>query len=95
MTEGPAIDPAALAQTALFAVAGVLLVVVLGGLWRAVRGPTTRDRLTAFVLLGTTGAALLAVLGSATEVPAFRDAAIVLVALATVVTVVVTRGGQP
>ncbi|MDP3890330.1 monovalent cation/H+ antiporter complex subunit F [Nocardioides sp.] len=92
--KAPTIDPAALPQAAMYAVAGVLLLAVVAGVGRAVRGPTTRDRLTAFVLLGTTGAALLVVLGSATAVPAFRDAAIVLVALATVVTVVLTRGGQ-
>ncbi|MDP9822685.1 monovalent cation/H+ antiporter complex subunit F [Nocardioides massiliensis] len=87
-------DVSALVSTVMFVVAGVLLVAVVAGLWRAARGPTTRDRLTAFVLLGTTGAALFAVLGSATETAALRDAALILVALATVVTVVLARPGQ-
>lgn len=69
----------------------VLLLSLLAGVWRAARGPTTRDRLVAFVLLGTTGAALLAVLGSATGEAAFRDAALAVAALATVVAVVTTR----
>lgn len=76
---------------ALVAVAGILLLCIVIGLWRGVRGPTPEDRLTAFVLLGTTGAALFIVLASALDVPALRDVAIVLVALATVVVVVFTR----
>ncbi|TSD54496.1 hypothetical protein FNM00_17265 [Aeromicrobium piscarium] len=71
--------------------AAVVLLCTLAGLWRAGRGPTARDRLTAFVLLGTTGAALLAVLGSLTGTAAFRDAAIAVVALATVVALVWTQ----
>lgn len=74
---------------AAFTVAAiVLLACVLAGLWRAVAGPTTRDRLTAFVLLGTTGTALLLVLASITGVAAVRDAALTVVALATVVVLV-------
>ncbi|PZR54402.1 hypothetical protein DNL40_04615 [Xylanimonas oleitrophica] len=76
----------------MHAVATVLLLCVLAGLWRAARGPSTRDRVTAFALLGTTGAALLVVLATLTQTAALRDAALVLVALATVVVVVVTRG---
>ncbi|MFZ8758753.1 hypothetical protein ACO03V_15170 [Microbacterium sp. HMH0099] len=76
---------------ALVAVAGILLLCIVIGLWRGVRGPTPEDRLTAFVLLGTTGAALFMVLASALDVPSLRDVAIILVALATVVVVVFTR----
>lgn len=78
-------------EIALLAVSGVLLLCVLAGLWRAIRGPSAEDRLTAFVLLGTTGAALFAVIATLVAVPALRDAAIVVVALATVVAVVFTR----
>ncbi len=76
---------------ALIAVAAVLLACIVAGLWRAVRGPTAEDRLTAFVLLGTSGAALFVVLASALGVPALRDVAITVVALATVVVIVFTR----
>lgn len=75
-------------DVALLAAATVLLLCVLVGVWRALRGPTARDRLTAFVLLGTTGAALLVVLASVVGDSALRDAALVVVALATVVVVV-------
>ncbi|GLJ79941.1 hypothetical protein GCM10017586_16240 [Microbacterium imperiale] len=84
-------DAMAAVQIALTAAAAVLLVCILAGLWRAVRGPTPEDRLTAFVLLGTSGAALFIVLASALDVPALRDVAITVVALATVVVIVYTR----
>lgn len=84
-----------LVDTTLYVVAALLLLAVVAGLWRAARGPTRGDRLTAFMLLGTTGAALLAVLGSATGVPALRDAALTLVALATVAVVVMTDRASP
>lgn len=76
---------------ALVAVAVVLVACIVAGLWRGVRGPTAEDRLTAFVLLGTSGAALFIVLASALDVPALRDVAITVVALATVAVVVYTR----
>lgn len=66
--------------------------VVLGAnlllcLVRVLRGPTGRDRLLGVLLTGTTGAALLAVLSVRTGVPALRDAALVMMALAAVVAV--------
>lgn len=75
-------------DTALVLAAVFLLLNVLIGLVRALQGPTTRDRLTAFLLLGTTGVALLVVLAHLTDVPALRDAALVLVMLAALVSVV-------
>ncbi|MDR6167479.1 multisubunit Na+/H+ antiporter MnhF subunit [Microbacterium paludicola] len=58
------------------------------------RGPSPEDRLTAFVLLGTSGAALFVVLASALGVAALRDVAVTVVALATVVVVVYTRRAE-
>lgn len=74
---------AALAVAAIF-----LLLNVLVGLVRAFLGPSTRDRLTGFLFLGTTGVALLIVLAHLADVPALRDAALVLVTLAALVSVV-------
>lgn len=76
---------------ALVTVAAVLVICIVAGLVRGVRGPTPEDRLTAFVLLGTSGAALFIVLASALDAPALRDVAITVVALATVAVVVYTR----
>lgn len=78
----------------LFAVAGFLLLNVVVGLVRVLRGPSTRDRLLGVMLLGTTGAALLVVLAAATGDPALRDAALVLVALAVLVVVVRVRAEE-
>jgi multicomponent Na+:H+ antiporter subunit F len=72
--------------------AGVaLLACIVAGLWRAIAGPSVEDRLTAFVLLGASGAALFIVLATVTGLPALRDVAIVVVGLATIVAVVFTR----
>lgn len=78
----------------LFAVAAFLVLNVLVGLVRVLRGPTTRDRLLAVVLLGTTGVALLAVLAEAADAPALRDVALVLVVLAVLIVVVRVRAEE-
>lgn len=78
-------------DVALLTVASVLVLCIVAGLGRGVRGPTSEDRLTAFVLLGTSGAALFVVLGSALNAAPLRDVAIAVVALAAVVVVVYVR----
>lgn len=66
-------------------IAIVLLLSILAGLWRVLRGPTRADRLLAVQLFGTTGTALLLVLAEWQGQPALRDAALVLALLAAVV----------
>jgi multicomponent Na+:H+ antiporter subunit F len=78
-------------SVALMIVSIALLVCIIAGLWRAIAGPSVEDRLTAFVLLGASGAALFVVLATVTGLPALRDVAIVVVGLATIVAVVFTR----
>jgi multicomponent Na+:H+ antiporter subunit F len=68
-------------------VAVVLGLNLLLCLVRVLGGPTGRDRLLGVLLTGSTGAALLAVLSVSTGVPALRDAALVMTALASVVAV--------
>lgn len=75
-------------ENLLLGVAAFLLVSVLVALARTVIGPTTRDRLMALLLVGTTGAAILAVLAEATGVRALRDVALAVVALAAIVVAV-------
>lgn len=65
--------------------AAILLLTILAGLWRAVRGPSRADRLLAIQLFGTTGTALLLLLAEWQALPALRDAALVLALLAAVV----------
>jgi multicomponent Na+:H+ antiporter subunit F len=65
-------------------VAALLLLTILAGLWRVLRGPTRADRLVAVQLLGTAGTALLLLLAEVQAQPALRDAALVLALLAAV-----------
>lgn len=64
--------------------AAILLLTILAGLWRVLRGPTRADRLVAIQLFGTAGTALLLLLAESQSEPALRDAALVLALLAAV-----------
>jgi multicomponent Na+:H+ antiporter subunit F len=68
-----------------------LLITLLGGLIRILRGPTRSDRMLAAQLFGTTGVAILLVLSAATGSSSLRDAALVFVILAAVNSVVFVR----
>ena len=59
-----------------------LLLTMLLGLWRVVKGPALLDRLLAVQLFGSTGVALCLVLAQALNQPALRDVALVLAVLA-------------
>ena len=59
----------------------VLLTLVIG-LWRGLRGPGQVDRLLVGQLFGTSGTALLLVLADWQDLAALRDAALVLALLA-------------
>lgn len=59
----------------------VLLTLVIG-LWRVLRGPGQVDRLLVVQLFGTSGTALLLVLADWQDLAALRDAALVLALLA-------------
>jgi multicomponent Na+:H+ antiporter subunit F len=75
-----------------------LLLNLLGGLIRILRGPTRADRLLAAQLFGTTGVGVLLVLAEATATPAFRDAALIfalLAALNAIVFVTAMDGSAP
>lgn len=79
----------------LHAAAAFLVVNVLVSLVQVFRGPTARHRLLVVVLLGTTGTGVLALLAEADSIPALRDGAIVLIALATLIVAVRVRAEQP
>lgn len=64
--------------------AAILLLTVLVGLWRVLRGPSRADRLMAIQLFGTTGTALLLLAAEWQALPALRDVALVLALLAAV-----------
>jgi multicomponent Na+:H+ antiporter subunit F len=66
------------------AAAYFLFVTLLVGLIRVHRGPTRSDRMLAAQLFGTTGTAIVLLIGAAYEQPGARDVALVFVLLAVV-----------
>ncbi len=72
-------------------VALFLLLTLLAGLWRVLRGPTAADRMLAAQLFGTTAVACLLLLAQAFEQPALRDVALMFALLAAVTAVTFVR----
>ncbi|HMO84858.1 MAG TPA: monovalent cation/H+ antiporter complex subunit F [Lacipirellulaceae bacterium] len=72
-----------------------LLVTLVAGMIRVVRGPTAADRMLAAQLFGTTGVATLLLLAYAGDAPALVDVALVFALLAAVVGVAFVRRGLP
>jgi multicomponent Na+:H+ antiporter subunit F len=73
-----------------------LLLNLLGGVVRILRGPRRADRMLAAQLFGTTGVGVLLVLAEALAAPALRDVALVFALLAAVnATVFVRSGPEP
>ncbi len=69
-------------------VAAFLLLNILIGLIRILRGPTPPDRMLAAQLFGTTGVAILLLLSQALAAPAIVDVALVLALLGAVAAIV-------
>jgi multicomponent Na+:H+ antiporter subunit F len=68
-----------------------LLMTLVAGLWRVLRGPTPADRMLAAQLFGTTAVASLLLLAQALDRPHLRDVALVFALLATVTAVAFIR----
>ncbi|MDR6982835.1 multicomponent Na+:H+ antiporter subunit F [Rheinheimera pacifica] len=66
----------------MIALAVALLLTMVLGLWRVIKGPALLDRLLSVQLFGTTGVALCLVLAQALGMSALRDVALVLAVLA-------------
>jgi multicomponent Na+:H+ antiporter subunit F len=75
-------------------VAVLLLLTLLAGMIRVVRGPTAADRMLAAQLFGTTGVAVLLLLAAADGAWALLDVALVFALLAAVVGVTFVRCGM-
>jgi multicomponent Na+:H+ antiporter subunit F len=72
------------AEIALAVLMTVLLLSILGGLWRVLRGPTRADRVLAAQLFGTTGTALLILMAVASGQRSLLDVALAIAVLAAV-----------
>lgn len=83
-------------MTALYLVAAlILLFSILLGLLRVSRGPTAADRMLAAQLFGTTGVAMLLLLGHALGAPAYWDVALVFAVLAAITGIAFARRSAP
>jgi multicomponent Na+:H+ antiporter subunit F len=78
-------------QTILMALACTVLMSVVAGLFRVVRGPTSADRMLSSLLFGTGGVAVLLLLAEGMQAPALKDVALVFVVLAAVSAVAFVR----
>ena len=73
------------------ALAFFLLLNVIAGLVRIIRGPARADRMMAAQLFGTSGVAILLVLAEALDAPNLRNVALVFALLAVLATVAFTH----
>ena len=69
----------------------LLMLMLIAGMIRVVRGPTPADRMLAAMLLGTTGVAIVALLASAVGRSALIDVALVFAVLGAVAMVAFVR----
>lgn len=75
----------------LYGLALFLVLNLIAGLVRVLRGPTDADRMLAAQLFGTTGVGILLVLAEAQGLAALRDVALVFALLAALATVAFVR----
>ena len=78
-------------QTLYLALALFLLLNLVAGMWRILRGPTAADRMLAAQLFGTTAVASLLLLSQASGSSRLRDVALVFALLAAVTAVAFVR----
>lgn len=78
-----------------YGVALFLLVTVLAGVVRAVRGPTLADRILVTQLFGTTGVAVLVLLSAAPGREHLRDVALLVALFAAVTVIAFVRVAAP
>lgn len=82
-------------QTFYLALALFLLLTLVAGMWRVLRGPTAADRMLAAQLFGTTAVAVLLLLAQASGNAALRDVALVFALLAAVTAVAFVQRAWP
>jgi len=82
-------------QTLYWTLALFLLLNLIAGMWRVLRGPTVADRMLAAQLFGTTSVATLLLLAQATNNAVLRDVALVFALLAAVTAVAFVRRAWP
>lgn len=74
-----------------FAMALFLLLTLLAGLWRVLRGPTPADRMLAAQLFASTAVACMLLLAQAFDFPSLRDVALIFALLAALTAIAFVR----
>ncbi|QBQ55238.1 monovalent cation/H+ antiporter complex subunit F [Nitrosococcus wardiae] len=69
----------------------ILIVTIMVGLIRIVRGPTAADRMLTAQLFGTTSVAILLLLGEAQDNPSLQDVALIFALLAAITGIAFVR----
>lgn len=82
-------------QTFYLLLAAFLLLNIVVGMWRILRGPSAADRMLAAQLFGTTAVAMLLLLAQATGHAAIRDVALVFALLAAITAVAFVQRAWP
>lgn len=78
-------------QTLYLSLALFLLLNLIIGMWRVLRGPTAADRMLTAQLFGTTSVSVMLLLAQLTDKPALHDVALVFALLAAVAAVTFVR----
>lgn len=71
----------------------LLMLTIIAGLVRVMRGPTSADRMLAAQLFGTTGVAILLLLSQAWDAPYLQNVALIFALLATIMGMTFVRRG--
>ena len=82
-------------QTFYLALALFLLLNLVAGMWRKLRGPSITDRMLAAQLFSTTSVAILLLLAQATAKPALNDIALIFALLTAVTAIAFVQRAWP
>lgn len=82
-------------QTFYLALALFLLLNLVAGMWRILRGPSITDRMLAAQLFSTTSVAILLLLAQATAKPALNDIALIFALLTAVTAIAFVQRAWP
>ena len=80
-------------QIIILTAATLLMLTIIAGLIRVIRGPTSADRMMAAQLFGTTGVAILLLLSQALDTQNLQNVALVFALLAGIMGVAFVRRG--
>ena len=81
----------ALIEAGTLSAAAILVILAIAMFYRAIRGPTTQDRLLAVNVLGTNTVVILALLAVGLDEPSFLDIALIYALLNFLMSVAISK----